>query len=925
MNALDLEPGEIVGGYTLISRLGGGAMGSVWRVRDDGGQVYAMKILRDSLKDQSETGSDDYQNDDMTPENNSGNYGSTGDYGGNSPAGNVATGNQYGTSDYGQNSANAGADSAQSGVDTDANNTQHHHRSHDPHVTARERMRREAVAMRKINHPGVCAIVDMELDDSLAFIVTELIEGKNLRDDVAANGRYVGDDLQRLAAKLIDAVRAVHAQGIIHRDIKPTNVMVSAAGPVLVDFGIAMTAGESHVTRTGLVMGTPGFIAPEIIDGAESNEATDWWSLASVIAFAATGRPVFGSKPMMAVLEREASGNANLSGLPPNTLNALRSALDPDPTKRCSPDQLLQAITLDALNPFENGELDDEDGSDSINGPTNGFGSSTNNMSGYGTNANNGNDNGGNSNDNPAGVVPPFGQTPRPDSGPRSENPATSNPRTAWTDSTPIYSSPLQTDSTPQDSSRTQPKTLRGRQIRGSTRAMPLTQAMTNPQTTAQKVGYGRNQTARTAVYVQNQLAQSRPPMQTRSAQASSAPDENATEALPAPSPQDLTATSIMAHNNPNANATTTMPLSAPMTQSLEQTSPLSTSNSQALRQQQSADATMPLTVAPAAQAVQQYPGFNGPPQAQNAAYGAPYPAPYIYGQPNVQPGYPLQQAQLAQPVTQPTANPADVRRGKLLSRSILPLWLLAVPFALLSASEPIISICCAAALLWFLLTLGYSEEGQLEREERRGGIRKGGDPALRTVSLPWHILKALIFTIPRALILIVIAGVGPVVVNLVSGLPAHMIALSLGSWHIPLPLPADVSLSYSSLSLAIFMAAAWLVAVFGPKTTLLRIGAGRLRGAAYPEPDVTAYSANPAGNGYEDNLSNGDSDAEDINDIDETYDDSDDETYTTNTKRHSLRRWILLAIWLIAALAALALALTDHQINWIPLPNPQL
>ena len=74
-----------------------------------------------------------------------------------------------------------------------------------PDVTPRERLRREAMALKKINHPGVCGIVDMELDDTLAFIVTELIEGKNLKDDVAANGRYVGDDLERLARKLIEA------------------------------------------------------------------------------------------------------------------------------------------------------------------------------------------------------------------------------------------------------------------------------------------------------------------------------------------------------------------------------------------------------------------------------------------------------------------------------------------------------------------------------------------------------------------------------------------------------------------------------------------------------------------------------------------------------------------------------------------------
>ena len=280
LSALNLEAGSLVGGYTLISRLGSGAMGSVWRVRDDGGHQYAMKILRDSLAEEDASGE----------------------------------------------------------------------RSRDQ-LTARERLRREAMALQKVRHPGVCGIMDMELDDALAFIVTELIDGKNLREDVRANGRYVGDDLERLGRKLIEAVKAVHAAGIVHRDIKPTNVMVSNTGPVLVDFGIAMGEGESHVTRTGLVMGTPGFIAPEIIDGAESDEMSDWWSVASVLAFAATGEPVFGTKPMMAVLERAAAGSANLVGLPAGTMAAFRSALNPDRTKRCTPDELLQAIALDALNP----------------------------------------------------------------------------------------------------------------------------------------------------------------------------------------------------------------------------------------------------------------------------------------------------------------------------------------------------------------------------------------------------------------------------------------------------------------------------------------------------------------------------------------------------------------------------------------------
>lgn len=276
----DLQPGNNVGGYTLISRLGGGTMGSVWRVNDDGGNQYAMKILRASVRTKQSEDEDSEQE------------------------------------------------------------------------RARMRLKREALALQRIHHPGVCAIVDMELDASIAFIVTELIEGHNLREDVDENGPYIADDLERLAHKLIEAVKAVHEAGIVHRDIKPTNVMISATGPVLVDFGIAMGEGESHVTRTGLVMGTPGFIAPEIIEGGDSDELTDWWSVAAVLAFAATGKPVFGTKPMMAVLERAASGNADLTGLPPRTMAAFRKALNPIREQRCMLSDLENAISQDAMDPL---------------------------------------------------------------------------------------------------------------------------------------------------------------------------------------------------------------------------------------------------------------------------------------------------------------------------------------------------------------------------------------------------------------------------------------------------------------------------------------------------------------------------------------------------------------------------------------------
>ncbi|MCI1935604.1 MAG: protein kinase [Bifidobacteriaceae bacterium] len=283
ISALNLEAGQVVGGYTLVSRLGGGAMGTVWTVRDDAGQLFAMKILRDSLSEENELAS--HNSDERREE-----------------------------------------------------------------MTARERLRREALALSRVRHPGVASIVDMELDDALAFIVTERIDGDNLHDDVAKNGPYTGEDLELLTEKLSSAVEAVHQAGIIHRDIKPTNVMISATGPVLVDFGIAMGEGENHVTRTGLVMGTPGFIAPEVIEGAESDEETDWWSTASVLAFAATGKPVFGVKPIMAVLEREASGNADLSGLPARTRQAFQQALSPDRSQRITHRQLLQVLQQESLD-----------------------------------------------------------------------------------------------------------------------------------------------------------------------------------------------------------------------------------------------------------------------------------------------------------------------------------------------------------------------------------------------------------------------------------------------------------------------------------------------------------------------------------------------------------------------------------------------
>lgn len=670
LSALNLEAGSLVGGYTLISRLGSGAMGSVWRVRDDGGHQYAMKILRDSLAEEDASGE----------------------------------------------------------------------RSRDQ-LTARERLRREAMALQKVRHPGVCGIVDMELDDALAFIVTELIEGKNLREDVHTNGRYVGDDLERLGRKLIEAVKAVHAAGIVHRDIKPTNVMVSNTGPVLVDFGIAMGEGESHVTRTGLVMGTPGFIAPEIIDGAESDEMSDWWSVASVLAFAATGEPVFGTKPMMTVLERAAAGSANLAGLPAGTMAAFRSALNPDRTKRCTPDELLQAIALDALNPQAWDAADTA--SDS---------GSTADIS---------------------EAMPPFAESP-------------DNPRTLWRSLDQV---------TGEDAigTRTLPQFVEATQAIGTTGIADITDAVIADASDAGTSVMDINAHTTTIPLVTS----------TRVLPAMLPVDSGDTSVLPQDAPQDAPqSTRVMPVQdawNPTQEATQIDPAIKPALQRIVNQRP---------------PAVIPNASVEMAQNM----------QAQNTPTSAM----------PVMPATPITPTAPATPLN-PNApqppNPADVLRGKLLSRGTLLCALLAIPVALFGLFSPWLAWAAGVLLAWLLATIGFNMEAQLEREGRRGGNRKASDWFARAATLPWHVLKGLGYAVPRALIMSTIAALGLAIATVALQLPFAMVDTAIFGFTIPLPTWIEGPVSQSGVVQAGCCAIGWLVSALTPGALVLRLGAGTLRG----------------------------------------------------------------------------------------------
>jgi predicted Ser/Thr protein kinase len=213
---------------------------------------------------------------------------------------------------------------------------------------ARDRLRREVLALQRLHHPGVAAVLDAEADSTEAFIVTELVWGDNLEEYVRRYGPLDAGALHELAEGLRGALTAVHEAGVVHRDLKPGNVLVTETGPVLIDFGIAQAADDARVTSTGLVIGTPGYLAPELLDDAEPTAHTDWWGWAALLAFAATGRAPFGTRPLQHVLERARSGRPDLDGLGPVTAGALRAALAPDPRDRLAPSQVVASLQVAA-------------------------------------------------------------------------------------------------------------------------------------------------------------------------------------------------------------------------------------------------------------------------------------------------------------------------------------------------------------------------------------------------------------------------------------------------------------------------------------------------------------------------------------------------------------------------------------------------
>jgi eukaryotic-like serine/threonine-protein kinase len=165
----------------------------------------------------------------------------------------------------------------------------------------RTRFRNEAIAAAKLTHPGIVATYDTGDDDGLAYIVMELVEGKTLRRIIDQNGKLPVEQAVDISSQVADALEHAHRQGLVHRDIKPANVLVQADGRAKVtDFGIAKAAGGDDLTRTGTVVGTARYLAPEQVNGSPVDGRADVYALGLLLYEMLTGEPPFGGDNDMA-------------------------------------------------------------------------------------------------------------------------------------------------------------------------------------------------------------------------------------------------------------------------------------------------------------------------------------------------------------------------------------------------------------------------------------------------------------------------------------------------------------------------------------------------------------------------------------------------------------------------------------------------
>jgi Protein kinase domain len=205
----------------------------------------------------------------------------------------------------------------------------------------RRRFRHEADAARRVHGLYTAQVLDADPDAMPPWLVTAYVPGPSLHQAVAEHGPMPEHTVLVLVAGVAEALSAIHAAGVVHRDLKPSNVLLAPDGPKVIDFGIARAADATTLTRTGVRVGSPHFMAPEQVSGTDASPAIDMFALGAVGAFAALGRSPFGEGDELAVLYRVLHTEADLTGCPQSLREVLQRCLAKDPADRPEPAEII--------------------------------------------------------------------------------------------------------------------------------------------------------------------------------------------------------------------------------------------------------------------------------------------------------------------------------------------------------------------------------------------------------------------------------------------------------------------------------------------------------------------------------------------------------------------------------------------------------